>query len=320
MKDDRRIWTVKYSPTKLEDMILPERLSKPLFKARDNPIEMQNMLLTSNGAGSGKSSSVSALATELNTSFLKINASLERSIDLLRTDILNYCYQRSLRQSQNNVPKILLLDEFDNATPQFQEALRAFIEDYQKTTRFFFTANKAEAIIEPIFSRCVHLDFNYTDDDKKEMIKPLFKRLIYILDSEQVEYDKNDVAKLIKNSSFDIRNLINSLQSGTHDGVFSTKNIKVVGDDEVKSLITLLQEFDYTSLRNWVFSYQPMLNDINKDLYKNIDSFLEDDSSKIQYIITMNDYAVKEKQVIDRTINVFAFLLEVAMLIQREKE
>ena len=98
------LWTEKYRPQKLSDLIVPERIAKKLDKG-----VYQNLLFYG-GPGSGKTSSAKILAKDHPT--LYINCSSETGVDTVRVKISEFCSTLSLLDGERKL-KVVILDEFD---------------------------------------------------------------------------------------------------------------------------------------------------------------------------------------------------------------
>jgi len=160
------IFVEKYAPQKVEQCILPESI-KSFFLDVRNSGKVPNMIL-SGPPGIGKTSTIKALAEELDRDFMVINGSDERSIDIIRNKVKNYASTLSL---SNTGKKILLIDEADNLTNDAQLALRASIEELQSNCTFIFTCNYKNKLIPPLHSRVAVIDFSIPSG---ENISPTF--------------------------------------------------------------------------------------------------------------------------------------------------
>ena len=142
-----------------------------------------------------------AILGDLEGNLLELNASDNRTIDDMRKIVIRFCKHQSL----NEKPKLILLDESDYLTPESQSLLRRPLEIYHKT-KFIFTANDQEKIIQPLRSRTMHFKF-----------KPLSKcsitqRLKTITTREGVKVDPDWIKEIAEESKGDMRIAINELQ------------------------------------------------------------------------------------------------------------
>ena len=156
------VWTEKYRPKTIDDVILPKRLKDPLSDFVKSG-EIQNLIFVGK-SGIGKTTVAHALANELGADVLFINASLENGIDVLRSKIAQFASTISL----TGAGKIVILDEADGLNPSsFQPALRGFIEEFSSNCRFILTCNYIQKLIVPIQSRCKVINFNIVDKEEK---------------------------------------------------------------------------------------------------------------------------------------------------------
>ena len=132
---DEFLFVEKYRPTTVEDCILPEHI-KNTFRQYVERKEIPNLLLIG-GAGVGKTSVAKALCNDVGCDYLFVNASDENGIDTLRTKISSYATSVSITGGR----KVVILDEFDATTGNFQSAFRSFLEAYSSNCTFIMTCN-----------------------------------------------------------------------------------------------------------------------------------------------------------------------------------
>lgn len=304
VNENEKLWTMKYRSQTVDDCILPVNVKNTLQSFVDRG-DFPNLIL-SGSAGSGKTSSALALINQLGLDYLMINTSLENGIDVLRTKITNYVSSVSL----NGKIKVVLFDEADYASPAFQPALRALIEKFSTNTRFIFTCNYANRIIDPIKSRCTVIDFEIPQIERESILKQVLKRMFDIVAHENIQCDKKAVAKIVTTHFPDLRRIINELQRASTSGSITLDSIANNEVDDYHKLITALRNKDFKSMRQWV--------SVNKDTApEKIFSYMYEHSYEIfeptsipQMVITSADYQYKGAFVADQEINLAAYLTE----------
>jgi len=101
---DKILYTEKYRPNNIEDLVLPQRIKD---KFKDGLV--QNLLL-SGSTGTGKTSLAKAICKQFKYPTKYINASLETSVDVIRTKIEDFCTTRSVISTDYSI-KVVILDE-----------------------------------------------------------------------------------------------------------------------------------------------------------------------------------------------------------------
>ena len=243
---EQLLWVEKYRPKKVEDCILPEAI-KATFQEYVNRKEIPNLLL-SGTAGVGKTTIAKALCEQVGCDYIVINGSDESGIDVLRNKIKNYASSVSLMGGR----KVVIIDEADYLNPNStQPAMRGAIEEFASNCSFIFTCNFKNRIIDPIHSRCSVVDFK-VNGSKQKMAADFFKRVEWILEQENITYDKKVVAAVITKHFPDNRRVINELQRYSVSGTIDAGILSNIADIQLESLTTSLKEKDFASVRKWV--------------------------------------------------------------------
>jgi DNA polymerase III delta prime subunit len=304
MNVDNFLFVEKYRPSKVQDCILPEN-TKSTFQEYVNRKEIPNLLLVG-GAGTGKTTIAKALCNEVGCDYLFINASDENGIDTLRTKISNYASSVSLSGGR----KVVILDEFDAATRNFQDAFRNFLEKYSSNCTFILTCNYANKIIEPIHSRCAVVNFTINKIEKKKLIIQFFKRVCTILEAEGIEFDKEVVATFVNKWYPDNRRILNEIQRYSIHGKIDSGILSQVGELQLKELIKSLKEKNLTAVKEWIVAnVDNDHNIIYRKVYDGLYDFLKP-SSIPAVILILAKYQFQSGFVADQEIQFMGFFTE----------
>ena len=300
------LWVEEYRPKTIDDCILPSSL-KTLFKSFIDKGELSNLLF-SGTPGIGKTTVAKALCDQLNCDWIMINGSEEGGIDVLRDKIKNFASTVSLSGGK----KVVILDEADYLNPQStQPALRGFIEEFHKNCRFILTCNFKNRIIEPLHSRFSNIEFKINPKDKPKLASKLFERSIHILKENNVDYNDKVLAQLVKKHFPDFRKVINELQRYSVSGSIDSGILTNITNENLKSLMKLLKEKDFTETRKWVT--QNLDNDpvrIFRSIYDNLYDSLQPETIP-HAVLILADYQYKSAFVADQEINFTACLTEI---------
>jgi len=305
-RDDMFLWVEKYRPQKIDDCVLPDSL-KATFKEYIEKGELPNFLFAGT-AGVGKTTVAKALCNEVGAEYLMINGSEESGIDTLRTKIKGFASTVSLTDSK----KVVILDEADylNANST-QPALRGFIEEFSNNCRFIFTANFKNRIIEPLHSRCAVIDFKIDNSEKPKVASSFYRRVVDILNSENVEFDQKVVAEVVTKHFPDFRRVLNELQRYSVSGKIDSGILVNVSEESYKQLVKLMAEKNFTEVRKWVAKNSDSDSvALFRQLYDQASTVLQP-ASVPQLILILADYQYKAAFVADHELNIMAALTEI---------
>ena len=206
------LWVEKYRPDILEGYLGNDEFISNLqewISKNDFP----NLLLHGT-PGTGKTTAAKLIIKNIKCDYLYLNCSDENGIDTIRDKVKQFASGATFQSL-----KVVILDEADFLTINAQAALRNVIESFSLTTRFIFTCNFIERIIDPLQSRLTI--FNLITPEPKTIAK----HLKGILEQEQIEFDVNDLITVVKKTYPDIRRALNILQSSINKGKLTPKNI-----------------------------------------------------------------------------------------------
>lgn len=195
-----KLWTEKYRPDLLENYLGNESFLLSLKEWIDKN-DFPNLLLYG-GPGTGKTTAAKLIVKNIKCDHIYINCSDENGIDVIRDKVKSFASAATFQPI-----KVIIMDEADFLTINAQAALRNTIETFSITTRFIFTCNYVERIIEPLQSRLAVYELNPPTPLE------VGKHMLEILDLEEIKYAKPDVAVLVKKFYPDIRKILNITQS-----------------------------------------------------------------------------------------------------------
>ena len=155
------------------------------------------------------------------------------------------------------------------------------------------------------------MNIEFGNFDKKEMIVPVFERLCFILESEQIKYDKQDIKKVIKIGFPKIRSMVGFLQKSCTNGEFKLDETSLDDNiifDEIlksrsKSFVDLVSMVNQVKAPDEFYSY----------LYKNaLKYFAENVYPNV--ILICAKYQHMASSVRDKNLNLCACIAELSRL------
>ena len=300
------LWVEQYRPKDVSSCILPKNL-KDTFTEFVESETIPNLIL-SGGPGVGKTTIAKAMIEQIGATYMMINGSEESGIDVLRTKIKNFASTVSLEGGR----KYLILDEADYLNPQStQPALRGFMEEFHKNCGFILTCNYKNRLIEPLHSRCSVIEFSIPKSEKQKLASGFMKRVISILDTEKIKYEKRVIAEVINTHFPDWRRTLNELQRYSVSGNIDAGILVNLSDVNIKELMHYMKNKEFTNVRKWVV--ENLDNDsvhLLRSVYNNLYDYV--DGSTIPHIVViLGEYQYKSAFVADQEINILACLTEI---------
>jgi len=310
------IWTEKYRPKQLDDVIGQEHII-PRLKSFVETRSLPHCLFAG-PAGCGKTTVALCIASELfkdqwKSNFLELNASDERGIDTIRIKVKDFARTLPI----NGQFKIVYLDEADALTKDAQHALRRTMEMYSNICRFILACNYSGKIIPPIQSRTAVFRFSSLSQNDIEA------RLKLIANQEGVKVD-NDVLSLIFNlSEGDMRKAINILQMSSSGHKNITREIvqAVTSKMEpaiVRKMLDTAMAGKFKEARATLISLLLekgiAAEDVIKDIHTQILSMNLDDTKKLSLIEKVGEYEFRLTEGSNPQIQLEALLAQIALL------
>ena len=302
------IWSERHRPHTVKECILPPTL-KATFQAFVDQKSIPNIML-SGVAGCGKTSVAMAMLDEIDADWIKVNASINRGIDTVRNEIMDFASSVSLKGGR----KFIILDEADGLNGMAQDGLKALIEEFSSNAGFIITCNHKDKIIPELHSRFALIEFNYSKADLPIVGKEFLDSLCNILTAENVTYDKKTLAHFIQRVYPDWRKMLNELQTYSvkshtiDEGILSLNKGESLDD-----LIIMLKGKKWQDMRKWVGENYTSVNNFNSFATRLLTQLKDkvQNSCLPSYVVLYNEYDYKQAFVLDKEINVVAFLTQV---------
>lgn len=305
MKKQNSLWVEKFRSTKLEDYLCSPELREKIQKwITENDVPHA---IFAGSAGLGKSTLAKLIVKNIKCDYLYINASDENGIETIREKVKSFASSASFSPL-----KVIILEEASFLTQPAQEALKQIIEDYSATTRFIFTCNHLEKIIEPIKSRCEGNIHIFGDVAKGEIAKHIVNK---ILEVEKVTYDIKDVVKAINHSFPDIRAIIGNIQANVMNNKFTWV------EPNIESLTQVLEILKKPTKTSWVDLRQIIANSQMDDyqslivyLFEHIDEFAKGYEAEV--IIELDESQWRSRTVPDKEISIVSLMSKLLTILK----
>jgi len=297
------LWVEKYRPVYVNEYVCTDELKNKIQQWVDNPDTLGHLVLYGK-PGSGKTSLAKLLVNNIDCDYIYINMSDENGIDTVRDKIKNFVTQLGF-----STLKVIIADEFDGSTAMSQNALRGIIEQFSSYSRFIFTANSYDKIIDPIKSRCQTIEITVP---KKTLIA---KWIVNILNSEKVTYTNDIIAEYINQYYPDFRKILNEIQSNVENGNLIRNNFVYNNMDLHNNILQLLcsksdKYSKFTQIRTLLS--QSKIKDFTNlytYLYTNIEKFSTKDNIA-DNIKILSEMLYKSNFCADKELNICSTLIQ----------
>ena len=307
----KRLHTIlneKYRPDTLEGYICKDEIKtkfEEFIKQQDIP-----HLLFAGKPGAGKTTIAKILVKNIDCDYLYINATDERSIDVMRDKVGAFAAAGSFKPL-----KIVILDEATHILQASQVILLNMMETYSLTTRFILTGNYPERLIDPLRSRCQ--EFDLSPPTKKVVAQ----HISTILDKEDIEFEIPDLVTIVNRFYPDFRKIINNCQKYTVDGALKLGELTDT-DDQYKEHI--LEELKKPSSKTFNNLRQIIANadvsdfeDLYKFLYDKMDDYAKGNQGLI--ICYLEEYMYHATFRLDKEINIMACIAKIIETINKKQ-
>lgn len=228
-------WAHTYHPKSLPDFVGQTEVALATLKTAVQSFKKGSKAILLHGPpGSGKTSSVHALAKDLNYEILEINASDTRNKEAIQTILGAATQQQSLFYRG----KLILLDEIDGLSGTNDRGCLSELSTVLEASSFpviCTTIDPEDEKLKPIKKQCRLIEFPALDP------KIIAQVLKAICDKEHILYDESALASLSRSAGGDMRAAITDLQVAASlllDGQkLSKTDLSVLGGRETKTQI-----------------------------------------------------------------------------------
>jgi DNA polymerase III delta prime subunit len=317
MQSINQLFTEKYRPSTLEQLILPDAV---MNKFKDGLV--QNMLLTGS-PGTGKTSCAKAIVNQFKLPYLYINASTDTSVDVIRTRITDFCSTVSI-MDEPGMFKVVILDEIDGVSDQFFKALRATMETFASNSRFIATCNYINKLPDPILSRFEVINFDFDKEEENELTKKYIRRVYDICKQEEMTIEKEALVEFVRRNFPDLRSTLNKLQGYKTQG---TNNITVGDVKRFNSVYKDVFELVFNETdpaKNYqmlVSNYSNRIDDILQTLGEEFIEYIQQEQLQSvkhipQIIISVAKHQAQRVHVIDPVITMLSCIYEIQGIIK----
>jgi DNA polymerase III delta prime subunit len=207
--------------------------------------------------GTGKTSLARILIGKYSkeTPFIELNCSMDTSIDVLRTEIDNFCKFTPMMETNSDI-KYVFLDEFERVSTNFQDAFKAFIEKYNRNVRFIITTNHINKISDGLKSRIKLIDFDCQGlEEEKYLKQEIFKKVNNIIvPSENREIPKEDLISIITKKFPDFRSVLVEVQGYLETGTLSSGSSNISNKVKLDLYKCLYDDLDYEKIYHFLMS------------------------------------------------------------------
>src|SRR6056300_1589631 len=270
-------WVEKYRPTTIDDIVLDPLNNAIIYRMLETNY-FPNILLYG-PPGTGKTTTIINLINSYQKKhneenkglMIHLNASDERGIDIIRSQIYHFVNSNSLFYKGT---KFVILDEVDYMTKNAQQALKYLLHGFNNNVRFCLICNYISRIDESLQNEFMRIRFNQLPENK------IIDFLNTIVKKEELNIKPEKIKYIQKIFNSDIRSMINYIQANQCD----IKNNNIINNNIWIKLTTILRSDNYNRatifINKIISNYKCDIKTLIKDYFNYI---IQNEEETISY-------------------------------------
>jgi replication-associated recombination protein RarA len=205
-------WFYKYQPKTFDDYIFSTDDQKTIVEKWVKQNQIDGNLLLFGSAGMGKTALAELLINHLIKHQYDVKKITSRSVKDI-DQLYSWCQTVAIKSKK----KIVYIEEFDKLSSTAMTTMKdSLLENFQTNVSFICNTNNIHAIDKALVTR-----FNYKFNLVPNKTQYL-GRLLYILKSESIHYQENDIIEFVANNYTNgLRELISKAENSSLTGVFN---------------------------------------------------------------------------------------------------
>jgi replication factor C large subunit len=217
------IWIKKYMPQLLPEVLGQSEQTLKLKKLVQEYKRGKKPIFLYGGVGNGKTTSVYALANELDLELIEINASDTRNADAITELLGGVVHQRSLFGTS----KIILVDEIDGVSGTKDRGAIPTILKIIPNSIYPIVFIAEDAYTDKLKELRKSSELIQFSELSSENILLLLKK---ICAKEKIEYDEQALSQLSRICGGDARAAVNDLQTISYGGKITSDMVRDIGE------------------------------------------------------------------------------------------